>query len=853
MIKTYVLEIESHSELSSSLCAFCSQNDITAEQEILIQAFTCLTQKTAVAGIIGAIQTVLPNAKIVGTSTGSWIAGQRYNAQHTILQFCIFQHSQIKTLLIPQCQENLSELASLIAQRLVNDDTRLMLLFSSPAIQQAGLLLDGLCLLNPDIVLAGGYSSQGSTSEPPLQFTEHGITEHGIALASISSSQLYLLNKYAFGWNGIGKQLTLTSVKYNRVFTIDHQPAKDIYAKYLGAEVAASLSTAMADFPLYQIQNGVTLSRNPRIFHADGSITFDGKLLENSKVQFAFSDLPNIAKESRYLLSQLPLAQTEAAFIYSCAGRLDYLKENVQSELEIFKDHPNIAGFFSYGEFFHHNQNAHILGHTLTCLLMSESAPLVMQEPIEKWKPQTNLQQSGLYHLFRTTSNELDQLNNSLQDEINRQTKTIYDQLYFKKLTGLPNRNHLLRDLTYNQDFFPRHLAILDILSFSAINDFYGIDTGDHVLNKVAARIQNQVPVTNPPSYRVYHLTGGQYALAATNHVQETTFINTINNVLDDFKHTDIEVRQDRFSIQFCTGISTRPEKWQENAIPLLTRADKALIQARKDHSSIVFYHKDLPILQEMESNQIMTKKVKRAIRNDQLWVQYQPIYHANNNTISHFECLIRLFDEENKVVPPNEFIHVAQKANLYPEITKKVLTEAVKMIKTTAHSFAVNLSAHDFTNPDTLNYIDNILADRLIAQRLIFEIVETESMGDYELVRAFQKRIALAGASLAVDDFGSGYSNYSHLAHLGSDHLKIDGSLIKECHLDPLILDIVESIVTFSKKIGVKTVAEYVCNVELAQICRRLKIDYLQGYYLSPPVSEPDLLRLLSSQALRL
>ena len=380
-----------------------------------------------------------------------------------------------------------------------------------------------------------------------------------------------------------------------------------------------------------------------------------------------------------------------------------------------------------------------------------------------------------------------------------------------------------------------------------------GIDTGDHVLNKVAGRIQHQVPLTNPPCYRLYHLTGGQYALAATNHIPENAFTDTINDVLDDFKHTDIEVKQDRFSIQFCTGISSRPEKWQENAIPLLTRADKALIQARKDHSSIVFYHKDLPILQEMESNQIMTKKVKRAIQNDQLWVQYQPIYHANNNAISHFECLIRLFDEENKVVPPNEFIHVAQKANLYPEITKKVLTEAVKMIKTTAHSFAVNLSAHDFTNSDTLNYIDDILADCAIAQHLIFEIVETESMGDYELVRAFQKRIALAGASLAVDDFGSGYSNYSHLAHLGADHLKIDGSLIKECHLDPLILDIVESIVTFSKKIGVKTVAEYVCNVELAQICRRLKIDYLQGYYLSPPVTESELLRLLSSQALRL
>ena len=152
MIKTYVLEIESHSDLSSSLHAFCSQNNITNTQEILVQIFTCLTQKSAVANILSSIQTVLPDAKILGTSTGSWIAGQRYNSQHTILQICTFEHSQIKTLLIPTCQENLSALADLVDQRLVSENTRLMLLFSSPTIQQAGFLLDQLCLLNPDVV-----------------------------------------------------------------------------------------------------------------------------------------------------------------------------------------------------------------------------------------------------------------------------------------------------------------------------------------------------------------------------------------------------------------------------------------------------------------------------------------------------------------------------------------------------------------------------------------------------------------------------------------------------------------------------------------------------------------------------
>lgn len=126
MIKTHVLEIENHSDLSSSLHTFCSQNNIANEQEILVQIFTCLTQKTTVQAIIHSVQTVLPNAKILGTSTGSWIAGQRYNSQHTILQICTFEHSQIKTLLIPTCQDNLTALADLVDQSIVSENTRLM-------------------------------------------------------------------------------------------------------------------------------------------------------------------------------------------------------------------------------------------------------------------------------------------------------------------------------------------------------------------------------------------------------------------------------------------------------------------------------------------------------------------------------------------------------------------------------------------------------------------------------------------------------------------------------------------------------------------------------------------------------
>lgn len=849
MIKTYTLEIENHSHLSSDFQNFCEQHPLSDCSSVLIQVFTCLTQIEEIAALIQTITSYLPKAKILGTSTGAWIAGQRYHDQHTLLQICSFEFSTLKTLLIPKIELDIPDLAQTINQHLFDEHTQLILLFASPRIPNAGLLLDRLCQLMPDITLAGGFSSQSTTQHSSLQFTEQGITEPGLAFVSISSPKLYLLNRYAFGWKGVGKQLTLTSVEYNRVFTIDHQPAQDIYMKYLGAEVGACLATTMSDFPLFQVQNGVTLSRSPRIFHEDGSITFDGKLLENSKVQFAFADLPNISKESRYLLSQLPLEQAEATFIYSCAGRLDYLKESIQSELEIFSDYPCAAGFFSYGEFFHHNQSTHILGHTLTCLLMSESTPLTTHEAVDKWKPQTNLQQSGLYHLLRTTSEELDQLNSSLQVEIKRQTQTIYDQLYYHKLTKLPNRHRLLQDLRYNHDFFPRHLAILDILSFSAVNDFYGIDTGDQVLIHVAERLQHLIPEPNN-DYRIYHLTGGQYAVAANNNIIEAAFTDLITLIQDNFKHADVQIGQNRFSIQYCTGISSRPSKWHENATSLLTRADKALKQARKDHTNIVFYHKDLPILQEIERNQIMTQTVKRAIQHDQLWVQFQPIYSAKDNSICHFECLIRLFDENKKVISPNDFIHVAKKANLYPDITQKVLTEAVRMIQKTSYTFSVNICAFDFVDPNTVSLIDQILQDRFVSERLIFEVVETESMGDYELVRSFQKRITQAGACLAVDDFGSGYSNYAHLAHLGAQQLKIDGSLIKVCHYDPLMLNIVQSIVTFAKHIGVKTVAEFVCCAELVRICQQLQIDYLQGFYLSPPVTENELLQLLSQQA---
>jgi EAL domain-containing protein (putative c-di-GMP-specific phosphodiesterase class I) len=164
------------------------------------------------------------------------------------------------------------------------------------------------------------------------------------------------------------------------------------------------------------------------------------------------------------------------------------------------------------------------------------------------------------------------------------------------------------------------------------------------------------------------------------------------------------------------------------------------------------------------------------------------------------------------------------------------IIEKSFKIFEEYLFDFSINLSFEDIINPEICDFIIEKLRTSNMGHRVTFELLESEKVQDFNKVLLFFYEIKRYGAKVAIDDFGSGFSNFSYVIKLKPDFIKIDGSLIKELDKDRNAQIVVETIVSFSKKLGIKTVAEFVHSSTVLSAVKQLGIDYSQGYYIDMP-----------------
>ena len=172
----------------------------------------------------------------------------------------------------------------------------------------------------------------------------------------------------------------------------------------------------------------------------------------------------------------------------------------------------------------------------------------------------------------------------------------------------------------------------------------------------------------------------------------------------------------------------------------------------------------------------------------------------------------------------------------LYEVITEK----SFEFFKDLPYSFSINLSIDDIMDQEIYNFIIRTLQESGFANRVVLELLETEQINDYKKVSRFITEVRRYGVRVAIDDFGSGFSNFFYMTRLDPDYIKIDGSLIKEIDIDTNAQIVVETIVQFAKKMKIKTIAEYVHSSTVLSEVKLLGIDYSQGFYIDTP--KPDI-----------
>ncbi len=418
-------------------------------------------------------------------------------------------------------------------------------------------------------------------------------------------------------------------------------------------------------------------------------------------------------------------------------------------------------------------------------------------------------------------------INHYLEEKVNEKTLELRSQLYTNSLTGLPNRLSLLNDIN---DFNEGALLVINIDDFKEINDFFGQIAGDHILISFARVLDTMFTKEN--DITLMHLSGDEFALFFTKKPLLSEFIHIAQKLITDVERMVFNYESNELSIRITIGGAFQIEE-------ALEKADIALKSAKKQQKSFLLYDEKLNVEKQYQNNIEWVKKLNKAIGENRIVPYFQPIYDNISNKIVSSECLIRLIDIDGTVVTPYHFLTIAKKSKLYAALTKIMIQKSCHYFEHVDCDFSVNLSVEDMMDEETIEFIKFNIEKYNVQKKIIFEILETEGIENYQEVLHFIDDMKALGCRIAIDDFGSGYSNFEYLLRLNIDYIKIDGSLIKNLDTDTNAQMIVETIVDFAKKLKVITVAEFVHNEAIDRKVKELKIDRTQGFFLGEPQAE--------------
>ena len=410
----------------------------------------------------------------------------------------------------------------------------------------------------------------------------------------------------------------------------------------------------------------------------------------------------------------------------------------------------------------------------------------------------------------------------------------LYKLLYTDNLTKFPNRAKLIEELQSN-NLVLEAVCLLNINSFKEVNDFFGHKVGDAILIDVAKLIDEKIK-NEGDHVKLYKFPSDNYCVTNTKDCQES-FINLIKNIVESVYKKVFVYELYEIDIRITAGISF------SNKNNKLITADIALQSAKKDHKDYLVFYDELDKFREYENNMLWTKKLKSAFINDNIEVYFQPLVNNKTLKVDKYECLVRLIEEDGKVVAPYFFLDISKRSNQYTKLTKIVLEKSFQKFEHLPFEFSVNISYEDIENPDFLDFIKDLLKKYNVTNRVVFEILEDESIKNYNLLISFVDEVKALGCKVAIDDFGSGYSNFEHLLKMNIDYLKIDASLIKNIATNENSYKITKTIIEFAKNLNLKTIAEFVENEEIFNIVRNLGADYSQGYFFSAPISAPNVI----------
>ena len=433
-------------------------------------------------------------------------------------------------------------------------------------------------------------------------------------------------------------------------------------------------------------------------------------------------------------------------------------------------------------------------------------------------------------------------------------------------LTGLPNRilfmDRLGRMLERSKRATGYVIAVilLDLDGFKLINDSLGHMAGDQLLVALANRLETCLRSSDTVARlgkgnTVARLGGDEFTILLDDIKTPENVICVVERIQDSLA-PPFHIGGQKIFTSASMGIAVSSMGYTM-AEQLLRDADTAMYRAKMSGKARYVLFDE-----EMRATAVarlqLENELRRAVEREEFENFYQVIVSLQTGRIHGFEALVRWRHPSRGLVPPSEFISVAEETGLIIPIGKLVLREACRRMRNWHTRFAsdpkltvaVNLCSRDFLQPDLIDYCKQVLDESgLPPECLKLEITESAVMQDPEAAIAMMLQIKSMKIKLAIDDFGTGYSSLSYLHRFPLDTLKIDRSFVSNMEIDEENMEIARTIVTLARNLGLNVIGEGVETTSQMSVLRYLGCEYAQGYHFSPPLDEDEAARLIAAQ----
>ncbi|WP_024955583.1 bifunctional diguanylate cyclase/phosphodiesterase [Sulfurospirillum arcachonense] len=376
-------------------------------------------------------------------------------------------------------------------------------------------------------------------------------------------------------------------------------------------------------------------------------------------------------------------------------------------------------------------------------------------------------------------------------------------------------------------------LIMIQIEDYNTLEKFYDKASVEKIEKAFGDALLHLLP--NKCNFqRVYHLGQGLYAFAKDRRTCQHTSAEIrkmLQEFLNNVKNYVVKLGKIEYDISAICSYTYGVIQTYEDA--------KIGIEKAIENKQDIIYADGLSGIEySIALQNIETLHTLKVALDDKKVISYfQPIINNKTKKVDKYESLVRLITHDGKVVSPDKFLEVAKKGRYYDQVTRIVLQNSFIRLKDTTKEISINISTLDIESKDMQIVIFKLLDEyKEDSERIVFELLESEDVRDFNIVKKFIKKVKEYGVKIAIDDFGTGYSNFERLLQYEPDLLKIDGSLIKNIKDNKLSKNIVETIVLFAQKQKIKTVAEFVETEEIYNIINEMGIDYSQGYAFGKP-----------------